>query len=415
MNITVDYDSRQLWLYITAFLGVIALIASLRDIGRWWIYCGALSAIAMLVFRASFVRWDEHAVIASGFAVTVVPLVVAPLWPRMKAYGRICAAGCILMAFTTQVITAHRWDPSKMPYSPVHAVARTGKLIGECWLIATGRAPRVAVDYQRFMTHTANTLPLLPVKGTVDIVPHESSAVLAAGLDYVPRPTVQAYVAYTSLLTHANAEFYASQKRPDHVFFRPFSIDGHLPSMEDPQLWLELMRTYRVVGQTPAYLHLTPRDHPRELTISPLASFEATLGERVDLPATPRHALLWARIRLASHAGTRMLAQFYKPPRVWIELSIGNGRSVVTRLTAENAADGFLLSPLILANEVAADVFDRMVVSLHLDDLRVRSIRVFAEPSRWANAYYEPMLHVDLSELSVSEGPVATSPTSQAP
>ncbi len=415
MNITVDYDSRQLWLYNVAFLGLIVLIAAHRDVAGWWIFGGALSAIAMLVFRASFVRWDEHAVIASGFAVTAVPLVVATLWFRLKTYGRVIAAGCILMAFATQVITANRWDPSKMPYSPVHAVATIGRYFTEGWLVATGRPVTVAVDYQRFMSHTASTLPLLPVRGTVDIVPHELSSVFAAGLQYLPRPTVQGYVAYTPLLARANAAFYASEKRPDHVFFRPVSIDGRLPSLEDPQLWLELMRSYRLMGQTPAYLHLVPTAHPRELAISPLVSFEATLGERFDLPAMPKHKLIWGRIRLASHAGARVLSQLYKPPRVWIELTIGVGQPVVARMIVENAADGFLLSPLIVNNEVSADVFNRMTLPPYLDDWRVRSIRVVAEPSSWANLYYEPKLQVDLSELSIRGGPIPAGATNQIP
>jgi hypothetical protein len=200
---------------------------------------------------------------------------------------------------------------------------------------------------------------------------------------------------------------YAGDRRPDHVFFRTTSIDGRLPSLEDPQLWLELMRRYRIADKSRTFLHLVPTDRSRELSIVPMATLTARYGEPCDLPPFPQNSLIWARIQLKPHAPAYLASQFYKPPRVLMELTVGSGQTGVARMIAENAADGFLLSPVILNNAVFAEVFDHMEIPGHLDEWRLRSIRIVGEPQSWAHTYFKPTIHIELSELSLVEAPTS--------
>ena len=191
------------------------------------------------------------------------------------------------------------------------------------------------------------------------------------------------------------------------MFFQPSAIDRRLPSLEDSQLWLELMRRYRIVGHTWAFLHMVPAERTRTLTL-PLASFDATMGERFDVPPSPATAGVGEDPAREPPA---------RPPRgrsstsrraCLVEITLANGIVGKVRLITAIAADGFLLSPT-LASATTSPPFSSASSGRHNSiNWRSAALRIVAEPDALAQLYFKPTLHVDLSELSTPPGAATT-------
>ncbi|WP_033417392.1 hypothetical protein [Cytophaga aurantiaca] len=81
-------------------------------------------------------------------------------------------------------------------------------------------------------------------KGTVDIIPWESSAIILNKLNYNPRPVIQSYQAYNETLDKINEQYYLSDAAPDFVLYSINSIDHHYHFFDDTYLKKALYKRY---------------------------------------------------------------------------------------------------------------------------------------------------------------------------
>lgn len=80
---------------------------------------------------------------------------------------------------------------------------------------------------------SGESLPELPMymrkaigQSTVDLIPHDVSLLLAAGLNYNPRPIFQSYSAYSGYLDKLNANHFLKTNRPDFVLIQNDGVDN---------------------------------------------------------------------------------------------------------------------------------------------------------------------------------------------
>ena len=85
-------------------------------------------------------------------------------------------------------------------------------------------------------------------RNSVDIFPWNIQLLLENKLNYLPRPVIQSYTAYTPKLEELNFNHYNSKKGPEFVIFDYASIDGRYPLYDESKTHLILMKNYDVVS-----------------------------------------------------------------------------------------------------------------------------------------------------------------------
>lgn len=81
-------------------------------------------------------------------------------------------------------------------------------------------------------------------KSSVDIYPWNIHLLFENKLQYKPRPTFQAYTAYTPYLENLNFDFYNSDNAPEFVIYDYDGIDNRYPLFDEPKVNLVILKNY---------------------------------------------------------------------------------------------------------------------------------------------------------------------------
>lgn len=79
---------------------------------------------------------------------------------------------------------------------------------------------------------------------TVDVYPWNIQLLFENKLNYLPRPVIQSYTAYTKYLEDLNFEHYNSENAPQFVLFNYLSIDNRYPLFDEVKMNLILLKNY---------------------------------------------------------------------------------------------------------------------------------------------------------------------------
>ncbi|MGC4040930.1 MAG: hypothetical protein QM710_09165 [Flavobacterium sp.] len=82
---------------------------------------------------------------------------------------------------------------------------------------------------------------------TVDVFPWNIQLLIENKLNYLPRPVMQSYSAYTKYLEDMNFCFYNSEKAPRFVLYDYASIDNRYPFFDESKVGIVLNKNYRLV------------------------------------------------------------------------------------------------------------------------------------------------------------------------
>jgi hypothetical protein len=185
------------------------------------------------------------------------------------------------------------------------------------------------------------------VSGSVDVIPSRQSEVIASGLDYTPRPTIQEYTAYSRALIERDRAFFRSTKAPDYVFFAPGSIDGRHPASAEGPLWPLLLQRYEPFKRRYDLLVLRKRQQSLpDLLKEPIVK-QAKLGEPVVVP--PTSAPMFVKIDVKYNLLGRVAELLFKPPNVMLRATYDRGSTEEYRLIPAIAREGSVLVPTIRA------------------------------------------------------------------
>lgn len=81
---------------------------------------------------------------------------------------------------------------------------------------------------------------------TIDVYPWNIQLLLENKLNYLPRPVIQSYTAYTPYLENLNFNHYNSIKAPDYLIYDFASIDGRYPLFDESKVNLALLKNYEL-------------------------------------------------------------------------------------------------------------------------------------------------------------------------
>lgn len=332
------------WVIAQALLLTVAIARSDRSRGlRTAVILFAVTQW-FIAWKQGFTRADEHVFgffyFCLFFGVFLTMELPAPARPVLHDLSIIaCITGVIL---TSPLLAAHgpltAWRRiTRFPYQLTHLDAWTARFNA-----ALDSAARSSAD------------PALVSKvgrSSIDLFTFEQGLLLLNRLNYRPRPIIQSYTAYTSVLLEKNAAFYRSDDAPEFVALRLKAIDKRHPGQEDSLALLEIARRYAVVDNSPdqALLQRRPTlSHPIAAARPGALIVEVSpaFGERIAVP--PANGLaLWMEVDLKPTTFGRINAFLYHAYQPRLIVVMTDGREQYFRLISTQSASGFLARPFI--------------------------------------------------------------------
>jgi hypothetical protein len=391
------------------FVPTVAILSALiccMVLARFWKENRLAAAIAFLTttatlfvcFKEGCTRCDFHAY-ATTIGLMTVAWMLGPVfwirWNRGAPLGRV--VGVRLLVLFTIAVSMWRLDPSLHPSSFVTVDLPTVKsrlVTGLNWLHQGNTILNPA--YEEGMAKIRASDPLPFRTGTVDAFSDSHLAVIAAGMDYHPRPISPGFQAWSPGLIEMNRRFLAGANAPENIFFQAQVVDHRFPSLDDGALWPELMTRYsptEITDRDVLVLHRDPT--PRHFTLTALSSRICRFDEHIPVPVSPS-GILWAQIKLRQTFCGKLGTLMLRAPEVDIAFITADGVRDRKRLVPGMAETGFVLSPIV---SDARGLLSLMTASPGLPVATDISIHV--QPTNFIQNWFDPSIEITFQRLDV--------------
>ncbi|MHB8885620.1 MAG: hypothetical protein ACYC5H_11190 [Methylovirgula sp.] len=358
---SVDGSGLELHAFIALAAGfaVVLLLGAFRpemsrSVLQSMLATAVLGVFCFIGFKAGFIRHDLHSLI--GWGVLALASAAYAGWENRNVLRWLAIVLSVTSAATASEVLRSQTGEGAFATTRdrLQEVGNNLTSLTELALNPRGwvKAQQVAMTRGRAAVRAAMPLPKL--KGSVDALPSIQSAVIAAGLDYRPRFTIQEYTTYTKALIAKNRESWFGRRSPDHILFSLDPIDGRYPNLSEGPLWPELLRFYEPTRRIDKNLVvLSRRQHPLSEILGAPITRTIHLGERFAID--PNASFLTLDIR-TTWLG-RFLSLMFKPPLVHLQLQYANGSAWQSdyKIIPAIAREGFIISPRV---ETADDFID---------------------------------------------------------
>src|SRR5262249_5523994 len=228
------------------------------------------------------------------------------------------------------------------------------------------------------------------MSGSVDVIPSMQASILARGLDYRPRYHFQEYQTFTRHLIEANRRSLIDHG-PEFLLFAPESIDSRFPVAEGP-LWPDILAAFTPVSDDGRLLLMRRREMPLGNLLRAETSRTIAFGEELTIPAGPQ----FVRMNIEKTLFGRLVDAVFRPPLVWMRVTLANGASWRSRIIPGIAREGFLLSPVIATSRD----FCRLAAE-RTDVMLPPAKQISIETSALGRYVYAAPLQVSFSSLSL--------------
>jgi hypothetical protein len=370
-----------------ASLLLVVVAYEFKKSGMWSLFpVAALTAVVFMMYKEGFVRHDYgHVWLASNWLVVTIAL-----YTIARSHQQLEGTGAVLLLFAAGCFFVKFGAVGNLPRNMIDNLLSLRELVRHGTRLLDH-------EYEDAQATIRLVAPLPAIKGDADIYPYDQSVLLANKLSYHPRPVFQSYLAYTRYLTNRNVDFLKSSSAPQTIFFDIATIDNRLPALDDGASWPELLTRYDVKSETSKFLRLDLRGSPRTYKLLPLLKTSIRLGE--ELQMENNDSLIWAHIQLKKTLLGHLLTTLIKAPLINLELTLRDGSVRVFRLVPGEAAEGFLLSPLV-QTQMDFWILDDPALRTYLSPKEVQKIRI--SPQRFARIAYQDDVAVTLDSLVVS-------------
>ncbi len=182
----------------------------------------------------------------------------------------------------------------------------------------------------------------------VDVFPWNATLIAANGLNWRPRPILQAYAAYTPWLDAFDANFFVSEGAPPFVLWvkdrhgqgATFDgIDGRYLLNDEPKTTFNILNFYEPVSSDEKAVLLKRKEMPTFKGPDPLYSEMRGWGEWINVPVGS-NGMIKAKIRFERNWYGVMKRVLWKENTVTIEYKLEDGSIITHRLAPDNAVSG---------------------------------------------------------------------------
>ncbi|HEY1685500.1 MAG TPA: hypothetical protein VGG19_12110 [Tepidisphaeraceae bacterium] len=331
-------------------VAIAAVATEFRMSRQRWIANGVLILLIAFIFKVGCIRPDvAHTGSGAAAMLCLILICAVPLkWLEGKfARLLIIVPGLFFLALflasaSRSRLVIDRTYPVFLfqeTASSVHAAAMFLRH-GDQW-----QRPR----FDAALDEARTSVSPFPPGGHVEVYPSDLMLALALSHPFIPRPALQSYAAFDSLVETADADYLRSAAAPQRILFHIDPTDGRFPATDDALSWPVLLSRYRYIGLAGDYFAFAQRPNSLALTRTLLAHQNAVFTQWVTLPSDP--ALLWAKLTIKQSLWGQALTNFAHASSPLLEIRISNGAVLQYRLNREQAGCGFLISPFISTND----------------------------------------------------------------
>ena len=264
-------------------------------------------------------------------------------------------------------------------------------------------------QYDHYLAEVRRQFPVPALNGTVDFYFWNQTAILAAGLQYCPRPVFQSYSAYAPALERWNAAHLVGGQAPDNILLTMQTVDARFPSLDDGLSWPEILTRYDVVQAAPDCVQLKHSSQPRTYQLTPIASKNLMFGETFS--NIPTQGLIWAQLNIDPTLSGKLHSLLYKPAPLYMKVLLRRG-DWTCRIVPEMARCGFLLSPFVKDTQEFASLASAKWDGLTNQEMV--SFSIFADTRTGTTSDYKVPLQLRLFRLEISRDNSLTSPSKES-
>jgi len=390
-----------------ALVAMAAVASALSEGGGRSVTAAAAAAVALFfVFKVGYVRHDEHEMTSTGAIAVFALLAAAALWPKLEkpwckwSMAAVAWSSVWLGWHSTAVMAhadAHFFWADAINTFPAHVLEAARWTVGR---------PVLDQKHQAQLEELRSTA-LPQVRGTVDVYSWGQDVVLAAGLDYHPRPVFQSYLTYTPLLQRLNADFLDSAQAPQNILMRVENVDAHYPSQDDSLSWPLLLTRYDLTDASKGWLLLRRAAAKRDFSIVPLQQTDAPMRQWVHVPESPDP--VWVTIHVQPTAEGQVMQTLYKTPDLLLDIKTKKGPAGPFRLVRRTAESGFLLSPMVQDN-ISFALLGSTSWAEDLSDMQVSDLRILVNTPSGTSPDFETRYTVDLGRLQFAHADLSAVP-----
>lgn len=343
------------WTALTGILGATVLRLALSDWrrGERCVFAIAaevtiLAGFLFLALKTGFVRHDLHSLIGWGCLSIAAALIgTSPAARRDPPTATIALAIAVLALLPGPALVQRTLIPdySAQPLATARAAQEAGEVLLRFLRYPTGWKREAEVRLAAARASLRSSHPLPAIDGTIDMVPSNQALLIAHGLAYRPRPTVQEYTSYAPWLIARNRAHFEGPHAPVNLLMQPGSIDSRHPASAEGALWPLILSRYEPVERIRDMILLRRRDTAVPVPSGPPIMIEAKFDEDVPLPVG-QAAVLMAAVIKPTPAG-RLMDFLFRPPIVTLSTIDADGRRSLWRAVPGMMSEGMVISPTV--------------------------------------------------------------------
>ncbi|MFA5950045.1 MAG: hypothetical protein WC807_07155 [Hyphomicrobium sp.] len=308
--------------------------------------CLATLVFLWLTFKSGFVRHDLHSLAAWSALTWIALLQLAQTDNDVDGLNPTLMFACLavvgIFGFKIMLFGSSLGNFSTT-FATVRQASGQANMLVTFVLAPSAWKAAVATSEMNARERTASSEPLPKLKGTVDAIPSMQSAIIANGLAYFPRPSVQEYTAYTTFAIEKNRAFFSGAGAPDYLIFAPGSIDSRHPASAEGASWPIFLSRYVPIQAAGVNVILKRRQVPVDLRLGNARIVQAAGGEHVSVE--PEKGAIFARVGLKLSILGRLASFVFKPGTAYIQMHHTDGSIREYRIIPDQAALGFVISP----------------------------------------------------------------------
>lgn len=355
MSLEGNWRRFTLFMIGAVSLGVVVVASTIRGLRKGSSAFFEVSTLLMLggyvflCFKAGFVRFDMHELAGWAGLGWATCAFLAVRWPSETSgpSRRMAALAALPLAISFGgAVLALKADKLPVP-TPIDRV-----MAGWDEAEATFEAARDPSAWWRHLEQARTqsleaarvAFPLPKLEGSVDVIASEQARLIANGVRFTPRPTVQEYTTYSSKAIAANRAFFEGDRAPDNLLLKPGSIDGRYPTSAEGPLWPLFFQRYEAKGEMEGNVWLVRRPEP----LPDLLGRPTRMETRLDTPLpVSGEGPLFVRIEVEKNWLGKLAAIAFRPPILHLLVTASDGSRIPYRLIPAIAREGFLLSPVV--------------------------------------------------------------------
>ncbi|MDD2942074.1 MAG: hypothetical protein PHC51_03820 [bacterium] len=330
---------------LVCVLTLLLLLLKIREEPTFEVFCYSI-CILMTVFlgwKSGFVRHDAHSL--QFFALMVfLPFTVLTVFDRIRHLPSLVL--CYLIAgISLYGLTLAGEGPLKLAGKwPTEVSGNFHNLVFYPDIVESRKARKAWMSQY----YKLPVISGIVGNSTVDMIGLEQGILLLNDFNWKPRPLFQGYTAYTPSLRKLNTSFIQGADAPEYLLYKNQIVDGRFPMMNDKGVMEALLTRYKPIAYEKGYLLFQKKLENEEIGVAADdALFSKNLGENLDLTAF-KGERIYLKVKIDQPLWLKLLTLLYRAPRYYIHVIAEGEHEHFFRILPKLAADGFLLSPLVI-------------------------------------------------------------------